>query len=237
MSYELVLSIVKAVSENWEPCELAIESYRKVQLPLPEISFNLSSDGLAQNIKICRTTGIVATDLSCLDAVLTSLPFRISPQFSTSTFGLVKIDFFYLKYDATGKWAARGQRDSARGSYGRREEKWHCLEDRFMKPHRFTEPMYPIHLLPPSVLHRYPGVLSEAEIHCESNIRMLKIGSAESLMRQIREDFREFFCTAESTTREDLSALAGRVDAKYHQAFDDGCASFRTACNPPVIED
>jgi len=34
-----------------------------------------------------------------------------------------KIDFFYLKYDATGKWAARGQRDSARGSYGRREEK------------------------------------------------------------------------------------------------------------------
>jgi len=67
---------------------------------------------------------------------------------------------------------------------------------------------------------------------------MLKIGSAESLMRQFREDFREFFCTAESTTREDLSALAGRVDAKIPSGILMMVVHhLELLVIPPVIED
>jgi len=76
------------------------------------------------------------------------------------------------------------------------------------------------HAVEQQVLTRYPGVLSEAELHSLENLRGIpKEINSDLHLKQIRREWNQFYRETANPTQEELLRKATEIDAKFGTQF------------------
>jgi hypothetical protein len=219
---EYLVQLMKRIAAGWEPASVEVN----FQFPFPAISFLLGKNGFATQVSIIRSSGIFATDLSCIDSILTAQPFPATDLISDNKGSLITCDFFLLKNDKTGFWAATGKK----GSDVRIDSRFNdCAAASAIRPYRYFEPAFCLHLIPPSVLVEHPGLLDETEIHSNNNLRLLPLSSADCKLREIRARWLDLIVSESPLTRELVLSFACDIDKQFEQFFSAGGAQLRMA--------
>ena len=77
------------------------------------------------------------------------------------------------------------------------------------------------HAVEQQVLKKYPGVITESELHSLANLRGISKGvNAETHLRAIRKDWNAFYRRHPHVTKQQLLDKATEIDAKYGHLYD-----------------
>lgn len=76
------------------------------------------------------------------------------------------------------------------------------------------------HAIEQQVMTRYPGVISETELHSLENLRGIPHNANSTLhLREIRREWDNFYASHPSASKEQLLQKAGDIDRKYYKDF------------------
>jgi hypothetical protein len=117
---------------------------------------------------------------------------------------------------------------AAAATFGRAASKYYRTT--FFKPNQNLRGQVVVHhavvhhAVEQQALKKYPGVVTDAEIHSSENLRGIpRHLNSELRLRQIRREWNRFYEENPTATRQQLLQKATEIDAKYGSQF-----------NPPI---
>ncbi len=179
------------------------------------LSFDFDRSGKIESLQMVRSSGKPEVDFDCICAVLGSSPYEPNER------GDRKSIFYTF-----------GGRDLHEQNEGvkaiNRRQRSLLLSKNGLSPSEY----YVCNLVPISILYRYPGVFSEAEICDISNLRVIaktffdRKNSpsvpeivANKRFRMFYDKWNEFVSTHKKATKEEIAKFRDGVDSEFKDMF------------------
>jgi hypothetical protein len=97
---------------------------------------------------------------------------------------------------------------------------FNCAKLFFDSYPKLKEDVVVMHIIPPSVVWRYPDLYSDEEIHSLNNLIAIPLGNLDSkLLLGVREEWIDFFKTHKQPTRQQVIGCAQNIKTMYSQLF------------------
>jgi hypothetical protein len=102
-----------------------------------------------------------------------------------------------------------------------RDSDGHSCSEVFFQAHKDLRQDYVvIHLIPPSVNKRFPGLLTDTELHSLDNLAGIKLGNKDSrLLDAYRAEWVDYLDTCKNPTRASLLLEAGNIIREHSSLF------------------